>query len=451
MTYTRLFCSLLLTSTAISGFASTDEETVGGITKRVIDHGAVPGMSVAVLRGNAVAFSGGFGEAEIDNHVRASAATIYRINSITKAFVAVAVLQLVEHGKIHLGDHLSQYFPEYTRAGHDPTLAQMLNHTSGLSSYTGSAFDKNIRLDLSAKQWVESLNDENLYKFAPGENWRYSNLAYDVLGLLIEKISGKPLLDYWRERVFQVAGMSATRLCNTPDVVTDRAFSYDATAQGWRHAESWGTYGDASGRLCSNVLDLSKFWMSLQSGQLISKASLKLMREGGKLTSGTPFGYGFGTRLGHLDGHALIAHTGDGESWTSALLYSPDHNITVIVLANCESQMDSAKHIARDILQRTAGLTDVTQQDLPVEASLLRRIIGTWGTEQPAEFTANGAHIAMQPKGAPQPMTLLYQGQQTFALGPPAPPGVEFIFDTRAVPYSAQVFQDGVFQSLQLK
>jgi len=182
MTYARLFCTLLLTSIVTPGVASTDEETVSGIAKGVIDRGAVAGISVAVLRGNVVAFSGGFGEAEIDNHVHASATTVYRINSITKAFTAVAILQLAEHGSIRIDDHLSKYFPEYTRPGHDPTLAQMLRHTSGLTSYHGAAFDKAIRLDLSAKQWVESRNDENLYLFVPGQDWSYSNLAYDILG-----------------------------------------------------------------------------------------------------------------------------------------------------------------------------------------------------------------------------------------------------------------------------
>jgi CubicO group peptidase (beta-lactamase class C family) len=363
------------------------------------------------------------------------------------------VLQLVEQGKLRLEDRLSKYLPEMTRPGHDPTLLQLLNHTAGLGNYGGPSFHKNIHLDLNARQWLDSVNDEHLYAFEPGRDWAYSNVAYDLLGFTVEKVSATPFADYLQQHVFVPAGMSSTRMCNTPEVVPKRAFGYEHGKNGWEHGESWGTFGDASGRVCSSVKDLAAFWTALESGKLLSGASLKLMQESSHLGNGASFDYGLGTRLGQLDGHALVAHTGDGESWSSALVAMPDHRIAVIVLANADSPVRPARAIAVAILRRVASLPEPDLHDLPVERDLLRKIPGNWGSQQPAELSATGTHLAFKPAGAPvDPVPLLYLGHGEFQFPAESPaPDVSIRFDIQHQPYVAQAFSNEIFEGVSLK
>jgi CubicO group peptidase (beta-lactamase class C family) len=439
--------------TAPKSAAAEPGDTVAVIANAAIAQAPLPGLSVAVLRDDDLAYAGGFGMAEIDNRVAATAATVYRINSITKAFTAIAVLQLAEAGKLRLDDRLSQYFAEFTRPGHDPTLAQLLNHSAGLVDYHGTSFHQNIRLGLTARQWVESVNDEHLYTSTPGTGWRYSNAGYDIAGLVVAKVAGMPFSDYLQEHVFAAAGMRATGLCNTRAVVPDRAFSYERVNDRWTHAESWGTYGDASGRVCSSVQDLAAFWIALQTGRLLAPASLRAMRTPGRLATGTPFSSGLGTRLGALDGHPLVGHTGSGEMWSSALVALPDRRLTVIVLANSDSTAQSASRIATEIVRRVAALPEPAAHDHAVERALMKQLSGTWGSDERADISAEGRHLRLKPVGAPiAPIALTYLGRGSFRFPPdPSQSDIELQFDTRHEPYSVQIFRDGLFQQLQAK
>lgn len=429
----------------------TAAQAVNAAANDALKQGPLPGLSVTVLRRGVPVYAGGFGLANVDQRVSASDATVYRINSITKAFTAIAVLQLVQRGKLRLDDRLSRYFPEYTRPGRDPTLVQLLRHTSGLTNF-GGPFDRNVRLDLSPKQWVDSVNDDHLYQFAPGQDWRYSNVGYYILGLIIEKVSGEAPGAYFNRHIIGVAGMTSTRMCTAAGALPNRALSYAPTPKGWVRAESWGNYGNAAAGLCSTVVDLGRFWNALRSGRLLPPSLLKAMNTPGRLASRAPFGYGLGVRSGHLADHPLIAMTGDGEMWTSALVSSHDDHLIVIVLTNTENDRFSAAHVAVDILQRLTG-RHAPDRTLPVEPRLASQIAGRWSKDRPAEIIADGGHISMKPIGAPfPPIALRSAGHGEFYFGPDSPsPGLELVFDTAHSPYSVQVFENGIFEQLELK
>ena len=213
---------LCLFSLTALGKQRDPSQLVAKAAEDALSQGHIPGLSVAVLENGTVTLARGFGDAEVDNSVRASESTVYRINSITKAFTATAILQLAEKQKLRLDDRLSKFLPEYTRAGYDPTVYQLLNHTAGLRNYGGPSFHSNTRLDLSEKEWVDSVNDEHLYLFSPGSNWSYSNVGYDVLGILVERLSNNDLEHYLNINVLRPAGMKDTGFCNTRGVVARR-------------------------------------------------------------------------------------------------------------------------------------------------------------------------------------------------------------------------------------
>jgi CubicO group peptidase (beta-lactamase class C family) len=421
-----------------------------------LSEGRIPGLSIAVLQHDNAVYAHGFGYAEVDNGVVATENTVYRINSITKAFTATAILQLQEQGKLKLDDPVSKWFPEYTRPGHDPTISQLLCHISGLANYHSPKFDKTIHEDLSPKGWVDSLNDEHLYLYEPGTNWSYSNLGYDLLGMIIERVSGKPLEEYFRANIFEPAGMKATGFCNTNRVIKGRAFSYRTDHGVLVHAESWGTYGNAADRLCSTVLDLSAFRRALESGKLISPSSLLRMHVPSQLAGGRKFDYGLGTRLGQLAGLPLIAYTGSGEEWTSAMVEWPSHHLTVIVLCNADTSRGQADHIAVAILRSIAGAEQENAADTTVPPNITQEIVGVWtppdGKIGPMEFGLAEGHLTAHPVGAPiPPLQMVYLSNGRFSFGPnTSAEGVEFAFDLSDPP-SLQTYHDGIFQMMVVR
>lgn len=424
--------------------ASVESEATAALSQ-----GGIPGLSIAVLRDGKTVSAHGFGLAEVDNRVAATENTVYRINSITKAFTATAILALREQGKVELDDHLSKWFPEYTRPTNDPTISQLLSHSSGLADYRGATFRRNIHADLSAKAWVDSLNDEHLYLFPPGTNWSYSNLGYDVLGMIVERAAGQPLEDYFQTRILRPAGMKATGFCNTNRVTRERAFSYQTERGVLVHAESWGTYANASGRLCSTVLDLSAFLQALESGKLVSASSLQTMRSPSRLADGRSFDYALGTRLGHLDGTPLIAYTGSGEGWTSALVEWPSQRLAVIALCNADTPRGNARRVAVNILRKIAGARQEDAADVVVPPHLSEKIVGLWTppSADSMEFAVDAGHLMAHPVGAPvPPLRMIHLGQGRFT-GPANTliEGTEFAFDAGDPP-AAQTYSDGIFQ-----
>lgn len=422
--------------------------------RRALAEGPIAGLSIAVVQNGRVSFAGGFGSAELDNDVPASEHTVYRINSITKAFTAALILQLAEAGKLRLDDALSTYLPEYVRPSFDPTLRQLLTHTAGIANYGGPTFRRWIRLDLTPRQWVDSIGLDHLYAFTPGSDWGYSNAGYELLGLIAEKVSGAPLDTLLRQRILAPARMTETYRCNTPAVVRHRALSYDWKGGRFTRAESWGTYGDASGRICSTVLDLARFLGALEDGTLLSKASLVTMRTPGHLGSGIAFDYGLGTRLGYLDGHRLVAHTGSGESWTSSIVELPERKLTVIALTNTDAEAWQAGRIALDILGALTTLPRTPPHDRATPAALVDAMVGRWRAfgGPDVEMLRARDHLAMRVRADMEPIPLLYQGGAEFSVPPGTPAGeMQLVVDTARGRVAAGVYRNGVFQALALK
>ena len=411
-----------------------------------------PGMSIAIVQDGKTTFAGGFGKAELENDVGATDTTVYRINSITKAMTATVILRLAELGKLRIDDHLSKYLPEYAH-DFDPTLVQLLNHTAGVANYEGPSFHENIKLDLDIKQWVESLANKKLFIAPPGRAWSYSNPAYDLLAMIASKLEGEPFAHLLDKHVFAPAGMTQSSPCAERRVIPHRAASYEWHKDHFERAESWGTYGLASSGVCSSVLDLVRFVQALDGGKLLSAKSLARMRTPGTLGS-TTFDYGFGVRLGRLGGMHVLAYTGSGEDWASAIYEVPDRKLIVIVLANGDAPAGSTVEIASEIARRLLGVSD-SSLDLDVPAALAARLTGRshlahQAGETSAEITFDGHHLTLQLKGAPA-FRMYYQGASAFRFAPnsaPGPDSVELVFDSRTTPIPLATYIGGVFAQL---
>src|SRR5262245_26819371 len=223
--------------------ADESSSLVDPIAQEALHAGPIAGLTVGLARGGREVFAKGYGMADLENEVPATANTVYKIASVTKSFTGAAILQLRDEGKLTLDDPIGRFLPELPAAWRPVTVKQSLTHTGGLPNYHGKLFRENVAMDLTAAEWVRSMADRPLL-FEPGTGWSYSNLGYDILGLIIEKLSGVSYGECVRAHMTAPLGMEHTRIADPDAVIPQRARSYIPGANGeFRNARSWGIYG----------------------------------------------------------------------------------------------------------------------------------------------------------------------------------------------------------------
>jgi D-alanyl-D-alanine carboxypeptidase len=343
-----------------------------------ISAGESPGLQVAVFKNGKPVLVKGFGFADLENQVRVSNDSVFRVGSVTKQFTAVSLLLLAEEGKLSLQDKLAKYYPSFPRAN-DITLEQMLHHTSGIFSYTSDpGFMKEGMVHRSTDEMVEYIAKlPKTQDFEPGTDWSYSNSAYFILGGVIEKASGEPLAKFFKDRLFVPVGMTHSALDDESEIAPGRAKGYSGEAPGkFTNAPfiSMSIPG-AAGSIRSTAADLAKWNAALYAGEVLKPASLAAMLAPGKLNNGEMSGasmtkamaaagapdtvrgeYGFGLFVSSVEGHRKVDHGGGIHGFSSSLSEFPDDHTTVVVLANSIGKDVGAQKVADRIERLAIGL-----------------------------------------------------------------------------------------------
>ncbi len=339
---------------AAPSFAATIEGIVAGAMR----DGRTPGVSVAVARGGRIVYAKGYGLANVELNVPATVDTVYRIGSITKQFTASAVMQLVEDGKLSLDDPIEKFLPDFPVRGRRITIRHLLNHTSGIKSYTslGLKYLAIKRQDISEEDLIATFKDQP-DDFPPGEKWLYDNSGYYLLGVILEKATGYKYGDYVQRQLFTPLGLSSTLYCDVERIVKNRAAGYQiGLDKSLRNADFISMKVPfAAGALCSTVKDLIAWNGALAGGNVVSAASYSQMTTPLKLANGQERPYGFGLGLGEFDGHPQVEHGGGIDGFASMLMYFPKDGVTVAVLTN--SSGGPAGKIAKDIAHAALGLS----------------------------------------------------------------------------------------------
>ena len=209
------------------------QETVEAVEALLIEKMAgerIPGLSIAVVVDGALVWSRGYGTADLENHVPATATTAYRVASIGKTMTATAVMQLVEQGRIDLDAPVQTYCPAFPEKRWAVTSRHLLGHTSGIRHYGGPNEEAELFNTVHYDSVIEALDifkDDPLL-FEPGTAHQYSSFGYNVLGCVIEGASGQDFRTYLREHVFEPAGMASTRLASASgaaSVLRERYFA----------------------------------------------------------------------------------------------------------------------------------------------------------------------------------------------------------------------------------
>ncbi|MEO3993118.1 MAG: serine hydrolase [Desulfurococcaceae archaeon TW002] len=311
-----------------------------------------PGVSIALLRGNEVIYSRGFGFRDITESLPTTPNTNYCIGSVTKAFTAAAIMQLVEKGLISLEDPANKFIDVIKSS--DIKVYHLLSHTSGIPAlgYAEALIDSYYGL---GDRWFPIATPDDVISFMrdydewlihkPGERWFYLNEGYVLLGKIIEKVSGMSYESYVKVNLLDKLGMRRSYFSRDEYLRdNDRATPYLINKEG-KHIKAEPVFGiSADGGLFSNVIDLLKFAEALinrgsrDNVEILSKDSVTLMEKAfTQLPYETPLAdsYGLGLIIRHdFFGHKLVGHSGSVLVYTAYVGYVPDKKIGVAILAN---------------------------------------------------------------------------------------------------------------------
>jgi hypothetical protein len=331
------------------------------LAQAAVNAGESPGLQVAVYKNGKPVLVKGYGDANDDS--------IFRIGSITKQFVAAAILKLQEEGELSVDDKLSKYYPDYPGA-ENVTLKQMLHQISGLHDYNTDRkkTDKN-----ETKDWIGVIGEENKEKepyFTPGTSFAYTNINYLLLGGIVEQLEGKPLAAVLKDRFFTPLGLTQTALDDETQIIEGLIAGHEGQAPGkFKDPEPFSTtLVGGAGAVCSTANDLALWNAALHGGKVFLKPeSLEEMTAPGTLNDGklssNAMGdeediaeYGCGLWMNVFDGHAKISHSGAVPGFSSFLAEFPNDQITLVVLANSRDSKASTG------VRETTGVMPVTER-----------------------------------------------------------------------------------------
>lgn len=376
-----------------------------------------PGVTVLVARGDQLLYKGARGMASLELGVPMQPDQLMRIGSVTKQFAAATLLKQIDEGKVTLDDPLSRFLPDYPN-GSKITVAQLLNHTSGVKSYTGIAgyMGNPIRRDLSTAELVKEFKDQPV-DFPPGEQWAYNNSGYVLVGAVIEAIAGKPWYQQLDAALLQPGHIGAVYFPDGDKLFKGMAEGYTLNAQ--REVAPAGfismTQPHAAGALIANTEGLWRWNQALHGGKLISAASYARMTTPEGPAKARSYGFGIGT--GSLRGQPMLSHGGGINGFVSALNYLPQSQVTVVVLRNSDAPGMSVDGVARKLAAFAIGEPFVERKPVAVTAEQLKSAEGVYAIDERQVRTLSvqdGVLVSQRAGGMTSPLTPLGNDRYTF-------------------------------------
>ena len=376
-----------------------------------------PGCEVLVARHGLVIYKKAFGSANLELNVPLSTGMAFNLASITKQFTAVAILQLLEQGKISLSDSLQKFIPDFPSKGYTITIEHLLTHTSGIKDYLQLDYSgQNMeRWDFIPKQLIDSFKNYPL-NFIPGTRFSYSNSGYFLLGYIIEKVSGKGYQSYIMDNLLKPLGLTHTCFDSDGNIIPGRVNGYRKEGVGFKNVDYWSpTIEYAAGGLISNVDDLLKWHNGLYSYRELKKATLQKTFTSFRLADGTTTGYGYGWFLKTINGIQSIEHEGGMPGFKTNEIYYPAEDLFIAILCNCSTT--PIDKLSADISVITLGKP--LQSDVKVDPKILDKYAGVYKLSIDATRTItiqrvnNGLIAVASPS---ERIPLLFQSETGFEL-----------------------------------
>jgi CubicO group peptidase (beta-lactamase class C family) len=295
-----------------------------------------PGCALGVIQGGELIYARGYGMANLDLGVPLSPSSVLHVASVSKEFTAISVGILDRQGKLSLDDDIRKHVPEMPDLGHTITLRHLIHHTSGLRDQYGL-----FRLAGWRDEDVQTFDDvldfayrHRRLNFAPGAEYTYCNTSYTLLAVAVERVSGQRYRDFVREQIFEPLGMTQSHFHDdVTEIVPNRASAYEKREGGGFKVEDSNV--SAIGAIClyTSVADLAKWVRNFQT-RTVAGDVLDEAFTAGRLNDGTSQNYGFGLQIGRYRGLQTISHGGVDSGYRAELLWFPEVDFGVVILAN---------------------------------------------------------------------------------------------------------------------
>lgn len=300
-----------------------------------VDEQRIPGLSIAVSH-QGRRWAEGFGLADVENDVKVTPETVFRLASVSKPITAVAALQLAEQGRLDLDAPVNAYLPELPEFYEKVTTRKLLGHLGGVRHYRPGEMDSTTRYE-SVREALGIFKDDRLIN-EPGSRFVYSTYGFNLVGGVVESASGTPFREYLRSRIFEPAGMTGARDDDARSIIAHRAAGYRREPDGTLVNAALADTSNKvpGGGLCATATDLVAFAEALASGRLIGPETAALMTTPQKAACGMPTGYALGWNVGRLEGRAEVYHGGNQPRVTTILYTRPDRGTAVAILTNLE-------------------------------------------------------------------------------------------------------------------
>jgi CubicO group peptidase (beta-lactamase class C family) len=325
-----LLTFLVISFVVIVPLVDAQADVVDDYIKTMMKKTKIPGLALAVVKNGQVIKAQGYGLANLELNVPVTPDSVFELASVTKMFTATAIMMLVEEGKVALDDNINKYLINAPYSWRDITVRHLLTHTASLSWNPEKVLPPLERDSTTA--WVFEQLSEFRLDFAPGERWQYFDQGYRLLGMIIEKQSGKRYREFVRERIFQPLGMKTTTLFDLWAIIKNRASGYWLRDGKLAHSRRGRQHELLShSGILSTVKDLAKWDAALYTEKLLKKTSLDQMWTPVKLNNGLTYPYGFGWLLFDHRGFKRISHGGVTGTHITRFL---EEKLTVIVLTN---------------------------------------------------------------------------------------------------------------------
>ncbi len=383
--YLTIFFLLVSISFTFSSRLQAEQITDKGLVKKIntflenIYPANEPGAAVLAVKDGKIILRKGFGMANLELGIPIKPEMVFRIGSITKQFTAVAIMKLAEEGKLSINDDIKKYLPDYPTHGHKITIHHLLNHTSGIKSYTNvQEILSLMRKDMKPAELIDLFKKQPM-DFAPGEQFLYNNSGYFLLGAIIEKVSGKSYEAYIDENIFKPLGMSSSYYDSSTRIIPLRASGYEKEKDEITNTDYLSmTLPYAAGSLASTVDDLYRWYQALEAGKVLSQKSLEQMYTPTELNNGKTHDYGYGWSLGTSFGEKIIEHGGGINGFITDALRVPGKKVFVTVLTNCTWRQASASYVTKWIAAVLCGKELKEKKAVTLDTKLLEAIVGVY-------------------------------------------------------------------------
>jgi D-alanyl-D-alanine carboxypeptidase len=377
---------LVVTALPLFGQAPWQQKASADIAATLKKTGA-PSVSVVLIDDAKIAYARAFGKADLASGRSAEPNTRYAVGSISKQFTVAALLLLQEQGKLSLDDKVAKYFPDLTQAN-QISIRQLLSHTAGYEDFAPQ--------DYLIPEWTHPTTPAALLEkwakkplnFDPGTRWQYSNTGYVLAGSIVEKVSGKPLVEFLRETILNPLGMPSAGDCN--DRTAADATAYTRFALGpprpvAREARGWY---DGAGELCMTAPDLAKWDLAFLQHKLLSPASYEQFTHEVHLNNGDVAHYALGLTVRDFRGIPMLSHGGEVSGFLALDEMFPTRNGAVIVLSN-EDGISITGPLADQLAQLV--FLPAQSEESPVDTAKVRAVLEGLcrGKIEPNQFTEN--------------------------------------------------------------